>query len=124
MATKAKAETPAQETKPKMSLKEKSAAIAAKKGSGKNPTKETTAKTDTAVIKETVAKAVTQVREVKYIYPDGVTTTDQKKKYRQETRNKDKAFIKEIKDLEKAKKDTKKVEASYKKFRKERFLVP
>jgi len=114
--------TPATATK-KLTLKEKSAALKAK-NDAKNPTKVTKAEADKAIIKETVTKAVSQQREVKYIYPDDVITTDEKKKYRQSIRNKEKAFYKEIADLKKHNKPTVKAEAAFKKFRKEHYLVP
>lgn len=115
---------PTTATKEKKSLKEKLAAKSSTKAPDKNPTKASTKDTDARNIKDTVTKAVSQNREVKYIYPDDVTTMEQKKKHRQATRNKDKSYIKEIQDLKKAGKPTAKLDKEYKQFRKERFLVP
>jgi len=116
-------ETVAAEPKAKLTIKEK---LALKKATKGNPTTETKKDTDTKNLKDTVAKAVTQVREVKYIYPADCITTDDKKKWRQATRNKDKAFAKEMSDLVKKGDDKAiaKLEKSIKAFRKEKFLVP
>jgi len=77
---------------------------------------------DSKNVKDTVTKIVETKREMKYVYPDGMTDQIEKKKYRQKVRNQIYKFDREIPKLEGKK--LKALEREYAAYRKEVLQVP
>lgn len=76
-----------------MATKTKNADKASKKGAAaQNPTKATAKNAQTENNKAEVAKAITDKKDLKYIYPKGCTQLGQRKKFRHQTRAKIKQF--------------------------------
>ena len=78
---------------------------------------------DTKNIKDTVKQVVESEREIKYKYPEEIDNQLDRKTWRQKTRNKLRAFERELAKLEDGK-DKVKLNKEYIAFRKEVLLVP
>jgi hypothetical protein len=95
----------------------------AKKGStAKKSIKAKKAQTDKKNVKNTIEQVVESNRQIKYKYPEDLTDTVKRKKFRQIVRNKLRKYERELADL--TGKAKVKLNTEYQKYRKEVLLVP
>ncbi len=81
--------------------------------------------TDDKNIKDTVKTIVTQERDLFYKYPEDIDNPLDRKKWRQATRNKMRAFERNLSKVEDTEsKEYRKLDKEYKAYRKEVLMVP